>query len=279
MDQMAPLLDSLFVHAYVVNPSTSYSYVSTRLGYIQTSNQNLGKNVQVSIIFSGEGNSLAAGAEHFMGDWYQTNCLYAAEDIFRTSYEAASYPNIQLNGFQLYEYFFVREYANLGNCPNPCGSSNYYYADGSCQTSCSAPFVTGAQKTCYSPCSKNVFTNTDSTCSATCASPNIAHTFVGGQAWCEASSNSNNNTNNNTNQNTNPGNNTNGGTSGGSSSSDSSTRTGIIIGVFIGATTLAPIIFYIVKHCIKAKPKNQSRVLPNTSTNLSNMSQMTITHI
>jgi Secretion system C-terminal sorting domain len=92
---MAGLVDRMLVHAYVTNPSTSYTYALTRLQNYATING----MENVTIIFSSEPN--------FMGPWLGANSLSSAENTFLTAYNAASgtWKNrINLQGFTYFTY-------------------------------------------------------------------------------------------------------------------------------------------------------------------------------
>ncbi len=92
---MAGLVDRMLVHAYVTNPSTSYTYALTRLQNYASING----MENMTIIFSAEPN--------FMGPWLNANSLQAAENTFLTAYNAASgtwKTHLNLQGFTYFTY-------------------------------------------------------------------------------------------------------------------------------------------------------------------------------
>jgi hypothetical protein len=107
---MAPLLDRVYVHVYVDTAQQAYPYGEERFQMFAAANQELGTNVEVWPIFSAEDTDWAAGAEHFMGEWLQTNGVAAAETQFLADWQAADLQNVGLGGHQYYEYFFLDKY-------------------------------------------------------------------------------------------------------------------------------------------------------------------------
>ncbi len=95
MKIIAGLVDRMLVHAYVTNPTTSYTYALTRLQNYATING----MENVTIIFSAEPN--------FMGPWLNTNSLQSAEQTFLNAYNAASgswKSHVNLQGFTYFTY-------------------------------------------------------------------------------------------------------------------------------------------------------------------------------
>jgi hypothetical protein len=89
----------VFVHSYVTNPSSAYSYGQSRIFNLTAAVPSL----PIWPIFSAEGVTYSAGSEKFMGDWFSTNnTLDKAESIYMTSYVPA--------GFQYYDYTFLKLY-------------------------------------------------------------------------------------------------------------------------------------------------------------------------
>ncbi|GAA3658260.1 T9SS type A sorting domain-containing protein [Flavivirga jejuensis] len=90
-------LDKLLLHAYVANPSTSFTYADDRI--IDFANGTPG--LDVSIIFSSETN--------FMGNWLISNSMSEAEDTFTTDWTSGSSGwtnNINLEGFTYFTYSY-----------------------------------------------------------------------------------------------------------------------------------------------------------------------------
>ena len=103
-------LDRVLVHAYVANPSTSFSYSENRLMDFANGNPNL----DVSIIFSSEPN--------FMQTWLENNSMTNAESIFTTDWTNGStgwVKNIDLVGFTYFTY------SHLTNVPLPVELVNF----------------------------------------------------------------------------------------------------------------------------------------------------------
>lgn len=111
VEAMLPLLDRLYVHAYVKNGELAHGYVAERFQAVHAANQKLGTNVEVRPIFSAEGEAWAAGDEHFMGEWLAEHGLAAAESALLGDFEASSLAGeLELDGYQYYEYFFLQQY-------------------------------------------------------------------------------------------------------------------------------------------------------------------------
>ncbi len=95
---IAKACDQVLVHCYVKDPHTAYGYGRPRIQGLFAANPAL----EIYPIFSAEGAQIAAGSEHFMGDWLSANSMDAAEKIFNAGYTPA--------GFQYYEYPFLKAY-------------------------------------------------------------------------------------------------------------------------------------------------------------------------
>jgi len=185
VDEMVPLLDYLYVHAYVTQASLAYPRVEERFQFIADANQRLGTNTKVLPIYSAEDHDWAAGNEYFMGEWLQTNCIPKAEAQFMKDFEAGPYANkLELAGHMFYEYFFASKYLEA-NCGNPCTSSQYLYPDGTCHNACSSPFTATIQKSCTSLCNIDEYTLADKSCSSTCSAPDVVKIDQGGLKYCE----------------------------------------------------------------------------------------------
>jgi hypothetical protein len=94
---LSAIADKMFIHAYVANPSTSFNYALTRLNYYA----NYSGTANVYIIFSSE--------PDFMQSWLSTHSIVEAENIFTTSYNAASGPwksHVNFAGFVYFTYTF-----------------------------------------------------------------------------------------------------------------------------------------------------------------------------
>jgi len=112
-EQLAPLLalaDRVFVHVYVKSADLAYGYGQERFAALAEANMALGSEVEVRPIFSAEGETWAAGDEHFMGEWLSTHSLGEAESTFIAAWENETVALPALTGFQYYDYFFLERY-------------------------------------------------------------------------------------------------------------------------------------------------------------------------
>jgi hypothetical protein len=113
IDAMIPLIDRLYVHTYVTEPALAYDYGAERFQLIAEANAEFGRSVEIRPIFSLEGATWAAGAEHFMGDWYTDHSLDEVEAVFLADYVAGPLDGpIELNGFQYFDYFYLERYSD-----------------------------------------------------------------------------------------------------------------------------------------------------------------------
>jgi hypothetical protein len=97
LQAMSSIVDRMFIHAYVTNPSSSFTYALTRLNFYSTYNG----VANVYIIFSSEPN--------FMQPWLTTHSMVEAENIFTTAYNAASgawKTHVNFAGFVYFAYTF-----------------------------------------------------------------------------------------------------------------------------------------------------------------------------
>jgi hypothetical protein len=97
LQQLSAVADRMFIHAYVTNPSNSFSYALTRLNYYA----NYSGVANVYLIFSSEPN--------FMQPWLQTHSMIEAENIFTTAYNASSGAwknHVNFAGFVYFAYTF-----------------------------------------------------------------------------------------------------------------------------------------------------------------------------
>jgi hypothetical protein len=78
MQQIADIVDKTYIHAYVSNPNSTFTYALTRLQFYNT----YAGVENISIIFSAESD--------FMGSWLAANGMLAAERIFTTAYNNAT---------------------------------------------------------------------------------------------------------------------------------------------------------------------------------------------
>lgn len=95
--QLSAIADRMFIHAYVVNPSTSFNYALTRLSYYA----NYAGAANVYIIFSSEPN--------FMQPWLLTHSMIEAETVFTNAYNAAVgawKSHVNFAGFVYFAYTF-----------------------------------------------------------------------------------------------------------------------------------------------------------------------------
>ncbi len=106
---IAPLIDRMYVHAYVDSPDRALGYVEERMALLQAENDAQGLSLEVWPIFSAEDTAWAAGAEHFMGEWLSAHSLDEAERTFLAAYEASDL-TIRVTGQQYYEYVFLALY-------------------------------------------------------------------------------------------------------------------------------------------------------------------------
>ena len=104
---LAPLVDRLYVHAYVTQADQAFGFISARVANIVSANASAGRDVEVVPIFSAEGVQWAA--DPFMGDWLAANSIAQAESTFLSDWESAA-PAVRLMGFQYYEYFYLAQY-------------------------------------------------------------------------------------------------------------------------------------------------------------------------
>jgi hypothetical protein len=102
---LLPLVDRLFVHVYVKDAATAYAYGKER--FVASA---AAAPLEIRPIFSAEGQTWSAGDEHFMGDYFATHTLGAAETAFLTAWEAETEPLPKLGGFQYYDYFYLERY-------------------------------------------------------------------------------------------------------------------------------------------------------------------------
>jgi hypothetical protein len=111
---MAPYLDQVYLHCYVKNPLTAYNYGLNRFQMFDTANKAQNLSVKVLPIFSAEGIQYSAGAETFMGDWFQNHSIPEAESFVWSNWTSGStVSNVtKLAGFQYFEYFFLRKYVS-----------------------------------------------------------------------------------------------------------------------------------------------------------------------
>lgn len=111
MNDLAPLVDRLFIHAYVTSPDKAFGYVKQRLLDLAAANTAHGTHVEVRPIFSAEGTTWAAGAEHFMGDWLGQHSLPEAESALLAAWAAEPPGSLPpFGGFQYFEYFYLERY-------------------------------------------------------------------------------------------------------------------------------------------------------------------------
>ncbi len=109
---MAPLLDRVYLHAYVDTAAQAYSYVAERCAWFAAENTG-SHRVAVQPIFSAEDHDFSAGAETFMGEWLRDQGLVAAEQQFLDDWANAGWgEELPLAGFQYYEYFFLDKYVD-----------------------------------------------------------------------------------------------------------------------------------------------------------------------
>ena len=106
---IAPLIDRMYVHAYVDSPDRALGYVEERMALLQAENDAQGLSLEVWPIFSAEDTAWAAGGEHFMGEWLSAHSLDEAERTFLANYEASDL-TIRVTGQQYYEYVFLALY-------------------------------------------------------------------------------------------------------------------------------------------------------------------------
>lgn len=106
---IAPLVDRMYIHAYVDDPSTAWGYADDRILMFQAENAAQGLSVDVWPIYSAEDTAWAAGSEHFMGEWLSAHSLDEAEATFMADYEASG-ATIAITGHQHYDYFFLERY-------------------------------------------------------------------------------------------------------------------------------------------------------------------------
>ena len=94
---LSAIADKMFIHSYVANPSTSFNYVSARLNYYN----NYSGTAKVYFIFSSE--------PSFMNTWLTAHSMVEAENIFTSSYNAASgtwKSHVNFSGFVYFAYTF-----------------------------------------------------------------------------------------------------------------------------------------------------------------------------
>ncbi len=94
---LSAIADKMFIHAYVTNPSTSFTYALTRLNYYASYTG----TANVYIIFSSE--------PTFMQTWLTAHSMVEAENIFTTAYNAASgtwKSHVNFAGFVYFAYTF-----------------------------------------------------------------------------------------------------------------------------------------------------------------------------
>jgi hypothetical protein len=94
---LSAIADKMFIHAYVTNPSNSFTYALTRLNFYNTYTG----TAKVYIIFSSE--------PDFMQTWLLSHSMIEAENIFTTAYNAASgawKSHVNFSGFVYFAYTF-----------------------------------------------------------------------------------------------------------------------------------------------------------------------------
>jgi hypothetical protein len=106
---IAPLIDRMYVHAYVNSAELAFGYVADRMALLEAENQAQGLSVEVWPIFSAEDTDWAAGSEYFMGEWLSAHSLDEAELTMLSAYEGSDL-SIPVTGHQYYEYFFLERY-------------------------------------------------------------------------------------------------------------------------------------------------------------------------
>jgi hypothetical protein len=103
LQEIADIVDKTYIHAYVSNPNSTFTYALTRLQFYNT----YAGVENISIIFSAE--------PVFMGSWLTANGMLAAEQIFTTAYNNAtgnwkSHVNWQ-SGFSYFTYSMLTSVA------------------------------------------------------------------------------------------------------------------------------------------------------------------------
>lgn len=105
---LARLVDRIFIHAYVTNASSAYTYTKTRLSYLTDS----AYRAKILPLFSAESN--------FMGPWYTANSILAAERQYRVKFNQDKpkilnrvfsrtwRDNMQLTGFYIYGWTHLK---------------------------------------------------------------------------------------------------------------------------------------------------------------------------
>jgi hypothetical protein len=111
IDALAPLVDRLYVHVYVTSPDQAYAYGKQRFQWVASANTQLHTHVDVWPIFSAEGVTWSAGAEHFMGDWLSSHTLDEAESTLLTAWQADP-AGPAITGIEYYEAFFLEQYVH-----------------------------------------------------------------------------------------------------------------------------------------------------------------------
>lgn len=114
--RIAALVDIVYLHAYRADPYTTYPYIEDRLSHFSQAEN----GIRIRPIFSAEWRPLAICSEPhatgvnnecFMGQWYESNTIRKAENLFMDFYDVqkSSLPgNVTMDGYQYFAYSFLK---------------------------------------------------------------------------------------------------------------------------------------------------------------------------